>query len=121
MVDATVLKTKIESRVFDNLGSSATLTSVTKGTPDKWGDATDTDSSSTVTIVAWNHIFGRQNYQPFGDLQEGEIDIAIKSDETIGLDDEITFNGKVYKVKVVEHYILKDINLVKVARLVEEL
>lgn len=121
MVDVDALKNKIETRIITGFGSTGTLTSVTKGTPDKWGDATDSDSSASITIVPWNHIFGRQSYEPFGELSEGEVDMACSADETVAIDDEITFNGKVYKVKVVEHYIVKDTNLVKILRLVEEI
>jgi len=120
MVNTDSIISKIENKIFINLGSSALRSSLIDGSNDKWGDDVDTyGTSESITIVPWGYLYSGEDFFDFGDLEKGELDVAVRYNQALVIGDKITFNGKAYKVKAVEHYIVKDVNLVKVARLKE--
>ena len=120
MVNTDSIRTKINTKVFVNLGSSATISAYTATSTDKWGDTTSSYGTATsLTIVPWFHIKGREEFFDFGDLETGEVDVAVKYDQSININDKIVYQDKTYYVKQIEHYSLKDAILVKVARLKE--
>jgi hypothetical protein len=122
MVNANNVKAKIDTKVFTALGSTATLQSKSSQTVDAWGDATPTyGTSASIVVVPWRHVFNKENFEAFGDLEKGDVDLAVKSEQSIEVDDRLTWNAKIYKVKVVEYYTLKDVLLVKAVRLSETL
>lgn len=120
MVNALAIKNKIENKVFNALGSTATISYLITSSTDKWGDTPETyETPVNVTTVPWSVINSAQDFQQFGDLEKGELDMAFTAGTTVNVGDKVTYNTKLYKVKVVEYYPLKDVNLVKVARLKE--
>lgn len=121
MVNTDGIRTKILNKIFTNLGSSATISAYSATSTDKWGDTDVAYGTATdLTIVPWFHVKGREEFESFGDLKTGEMDIAIKHDQTINVNDRIVFDSITYLIKDIEHYQLKDAILVKVARLREE-
>jgi hypothetical protein len=44
------------------------------------------------------YVADRLNYQPFGDLQEGQVDFVIKYDVTVGYRDKVTWQSQSYYV-----------------------
>jgi hypothetical protein len=120
MVNTDSIISKIENKIFINLGSSALRSSLIDGSNDKWGDDVDTyGTNENIIIVPWGYLYSGEDFFDFGDLEKGELDVAVRYNQALVIGDKITFNGKAYKVKAVEHYIVKDVNLVKVARLKE--
>jgi len=120
MVNALSVRNKVETKIFVALGSSALWSSYVAPSLDKWGDNTPSYGTDTaITIVPFYLIDGNQTYFDFGDLEVGEMDIAMRYNSGVAINDKITFNTKLYKVKAIENYILKDISLVKIARLKE--
>ena len=122
MVDTASIRNKINQRVFNNLGSTAlysrfiSVSSIT----DSYGDRVDVyDTAVSITTVPWGLLYVNQNHFQFGDLEKGEVDMAFKYDQDLYANDKIEYNSKLYKVKVIEHYIIKDAIIVKVARLRE--
>jgi len=117
MVNLTALQNKINTKIFDGLGSSLTVSSVASST-DKWGDATYTYTSlGSIKSVPWLHIKSRENQQPFGELQEGDVDMAFKHNQTLAVGYKVTLSSEDYLISEIEEYPLKDGVLVKVARL----
>jgi hypothetical protein len=110
--------------VFDNLGSTFVLSAYTQTTTNKWGDETASyGAGASVVAVPWNDVSNSTSYQPFGDLQEGQVDMAFKYDQTINVKD-ILYSGTLvssYEVKEVEQFPLADGILVKVVRLSKKL
>lgn len=120
MVNTDSIRTKIEAKVFTNLGSTAIRSSLVKGSVDTFGDRSDTfASSSSITIVPWSYSYAGEDFFDFGDLEKGEVDIAVRYTQDLGIGDKIDWNSKSYRVKDIEWFVVKDANLVKVARLKE--
>ncbi|RLG33403.1 hypothetical protein DRN98_03975 [Methanosarcinales archaeon] len=121
MVNVTALQTKINNKIFTNLGSDLTLTPQAISTIDKWGDATwTTPSGVVVKSVAWLHIKGREDHNPFGDLQSGEVDMAFRHDQTLEIGYMVSLSGDNYLISEIEEFPLANELLVKVARLRKE-
>lgn len=122
MVDTASIIAKIETKIFVNLGSTAIWTSIIEGSNTKWGDRSDTyATSSSITIVPWGHIYAKEDFFDFGDLESGEVDVALRYTQPLTINDKLLWNTKIYKVKAIQYYTLKDALLVKVARLTETL
>ena len=83
---------------------SAVLSSLTTSSTDKWGDEQSGYSAgSTIDVVPFLYVGNRLNYQPFGDIQESEIDLVIKYDVTLGVKDRIVFNGENYFITEIDN------------------
>lgn len=97
-----LVKQKLKSKVFDIIGKSVTFKS--KGTPTyntRGEEESVTYTSSTITVVPYNIIESRQSYEPFGDLQEGEMDVAVPYEVSITKEDILTIESVDYEVKEV--------------------
>lgn len=115
MVNALSVKNRID-KIFDNLGSTALISSVITTSTDSYGDDVSTYGATvSITVVPWADMFS-QSYQEFGDMAQGEMDVAVKADQAIDIDDKITWNSKVYKVKELGPYIISNTTLVKAVR-----
>ena len=120
MVNLTALRNKINTKVFDNLGSTLSLRAYSQSSISNWGDETPSYASAVdVVAVPWLHIANRYNPLPFGDLQEGDVDMAFKYNQSLSVKDVI-FGGTLsssYIVKEIEEFPIANGLLVKVARL----
>lgn len=122
MVNATNIREKINTKVFDALGSTATLQLETSTLLDKWGDESATYGTATnIVVVPWYDLFSEKTYEAFGEPINGALDFAVRYDQSIDVDDKLTWNTKVYKVKSIQYYTLKDTLLVKAIRVTEVL
>ena len=121
MVNVTALQNKINTKIFDDLGSDLLMSSQVLGSTDKWGDATyDSPTPVSTKAVPWLHIKGRLDYQPFGDLQSGEVDMAFRYDQTIAIGYKVVLSSIPYLISEVEEFPLANGILVKVARFRKE-
>lgn len=117
MVNLTSLQNKINTKIFDGLGSHLVVSSVS-GSTDKWGDKTFIYTSiGTVSAVPWMHIKNSEDLQPFGELEIGSVDMAFKFNQTLSVGYKATLNSEDYLITEIEEFPLKDGILVKVARL----
>lgn len=122
MVNATNIRDKINTKVFTALGSTASLQVESSTIMDKWGDESTTFGTATdIVVVPWYDLFKEKSYEAFGEPLNGAMDFAVRYDQTIDLDDKMTWNGKIYKVKSIQYYTLKDTLLVKAIRVTEVL
>ena len=118
----TSVQSKIENRIFNKLGSTVTRTPFVSSTIDKWGDATVTTGlAESILSVPYNLIDSRNEYNPFGVLKKGEVVMAFKYNQTLNIDDTITFNSKTYLLKEIETFPMAEGNVLQLARLYEEL
>jgi hypothetical protein len=105
MVSTAAIRSKLDNKIFDKFGVSATHTPYSSQTLDKWGDGTVTyATAATITIVPYGRITARYVPQPFGDLSENEMAIVVKYSTTIGIDDKITYDSTTYRVSEIEKY-----------------
>jgi hypothetical protein len=122
MVNVTSLQKKIGNKLFDALGSDISVKRLVTSSPNKWGDINFTYGSAVNTVaVPYSLIFDRQEYNPFGELRVGEVDMAFKHDLVIGSGDLAVMRGVNYVIREVEEFPLKDSILVKIARLSKSL
>ena len=120
MVNLTSLQNKINTKIFDGLGSSLLVESVVPSTltTDKWGDASKAYTSiGMVQTVPWLHIKGAEDMQPFGELENGSVDMAFKYNQTLDIGYRVTLRSEYYFITEIEEFPLLDGILVKVARL----
>jgi len=111
------VRSKLDSKVFTPYGISATF--IKKITPvyNSRGELDSvTTSTGTINIVPYNLVANRQSYEKFGNLNEGDLDAAVRYDTDINIDDEVVLNNVNYKVKQLNEEYLKEI-VVKILRL----
>lgn len=109
MASLASIRSKLKAKIFDKFGSTATREALSAQTTDKWGDETPTyGSGTTITVVPYNYIPSRNNYQPFGDLQENQLAIVVEYDTTVAESDRITYDSTQYKVIEIEDYVYDD-------------
>ena len=112
------VRTKLQTKVFAVIGKQVTLKS--KSSPiynDRSELESETSSESTITIVPYNIINNRQSHQPNGNLDEGEMQVAIPYDVTVNIDDELTIESEDWTIKEIERNYLPD-NVVTIATIV---
>ena len=103
----TSARTKIQNKVFNDLAGDAILQSISIAT-DKWGDKTETVSSSTaIKIVPYNYFGFRKEYQPFGDLGVGESDVVVPYDTVFDINDKIILDSETYLIINSEKFVLQ--------------
>jgi hypothetical protein len=113
---------KIENRIFGKLGSTVTRTPFVSSSIDKWGDATNTTGTTeNILAVPYSLIDSKKEYEPFGILQKGDVIMAFKYNQTLSINDKITFSTKVYIIKEIENFPMSEGNVLKIARLSCEL
>ena len=118
---STTIRSKLQSQVFARLGTTVSITPFSSSSTDKWGDATITyGSASNATGVPYNYAKDILGYFPFGDLQDGQLDMALPYDTTITRDDKVTYDSKDYKVIELEHFVIAGDVVAKIVRLQED-
>ena len=117
MVTVASIRNKIQTKILDKYGKSVTLKTAGTETTDTYGDIVDPDfTDSTITIVPYDIIDDREDMQPFGDMEFGDMAAAVSYSVTINVGDRIVMEGDTWEVKdVLKHY-LPD-NLVTIVRL----
>ena len=120
MVNAISARNKINNKIFDKLGSTAVRQPYVSKVVDKWGDATITrGTSETIVIVPYSYVNSRRKYLPFGTLEEGEVVVALRYDQTIVSNDLVVWDDKTFLVENIEGFPLQNINLVNIVLLKE--
>ena len=97
---------------FTKVGSTAELYTQTSVSYDEYGaEYSQVESSASIDIVPYNLFGGRLNYQPFGDLNEGDMDAVVPWDTVIVTKSKITLNSVNYEVKQFENYLVDNENV----------
>jgi len=116
-----LIRTKLASKVFNVIGKSVTLNSKSSPVYNSRGELESiTSVPSTITVVPYNLTEKDQVYESWGNLEEGETDMAINYEVTINVEDTITMEGDTWRVKAVEKNYLPD-NVVTIVRLSKDL
>jgi len=113
-------RTTLNVKIFDSVIASNLSASSLSSSTDKWGDSTDSFTSvgTILKSVPYNAFGNRLSYQPFGDLNEGDMDIVFTHDSGVQVDWVVKYvDNNLYQVKSVEDYPYGDGILVYIARL----
>lgn len=120
MVNQTTIRQKLQTKVFERFGITATFINKSSPTYNNRGEIEDyTETSSQNYIVPYNIFNDTQTYQEFGNLNEGEMDAAVPHDVSLSIDDEITFKGETWLVKNIQPNYLPN-NVVTIIRIVRK-
>jgi methyltransferase-like protein len=113
------VRSKLATKVFGKLGKSVTL--INKSTPlyNSRGELeSSTTSSSTITAVPYNIINKSLEYEGFGDIQTGEMFVAIPYSVTVAVNDTLTIDTVVWEIKEIQENYLPGnvVTIVRIAR-----
>lgn len=118
MVSVSQIQEKIETKIFVELGSTVVRSPYLSSSTSKWGDADITyDSNQNITAIPYNLIANREDFQPFGDMDDGDVIMAFRYNQSLSTRDKITFDSKTYLIKQIEKIPLNDVFLIQLARM----
>ena len=113
------IRDDLDNEVFGEFGKTVTLTSFSNPTYNVRGELEgSTETESSIVVVPYNIIETRTSQNPFGDLQEGDMDVALRYDQVIAKGDVLTMESEDYKVINIEPNWLPD-NVVTIVRVVK--
>ena len=108
--------------LIDTYGSTVTITLIII-TKDKWGDKTETPGAPTTMLaIPYDILPDKFNFQPVGDISEGDVVMIIRDDETTvflesagatGIRTKLTYESIDYDIISFEDYDLSGITLAK--------
>lgn len=117
VVSLASIRSTIQSRIFDDIGSDVTTQTISI-TTDKWGDKTETvTSTSTFKAVPYNTLYSIREYTSFGTLQKGETDIVVPYTATLNTNMKVVYNGTTYLIQQIEKLPYQGGNIAYVVRL----
>lgn len=111
------IRTDLQVEVFDVFGK--TVTFINKSTPiyNSWGEIESyTNTQSTVVVVPYDILWDKRSQQPFGQLSESEMAMAVPYTLTVKKDDQFLIEGDYFKVNEVNKNWLPD-NVVTILKL----
>jgi len=115
--DLGAAQEKVSTRLFGNIGTTVVYSSYTQTSTNDYGDELSTyGTSSSILVVPYSLMSKRGVYTPFGDMQEGELDVVFKFDQTVNVKDRLTLLSTSYQVRSVEDFPIANGLLAKVAR-----
>lgn len=121
MAEYDDVRTDLDDFIFTPYGKTVTFISKSSPIYNTRGELENvTNTSSSVTIVPYNIAFKRQSHQAFGDLNEGDMDAAVRYSVTVEIDDVFTIDSINWRVKLIEKNYLPE-NVVTIVRLTKDI
>ena len=107
-----------------NVRSSLTLNPITVTSGDKGGyevisEATGT--SKTIYAIPEDYVKNRLSQLKIGEFLTGDINFLVRDDESIGEDDEITFDGNDYQIKEIRPVYFNEVTVAQAISLKRKL
>jgi hypothetical protein len=121
MAKQDVLRAKLQAKIFTPYGKSVTLKKPLTPSHNVRGELEQsTYTTSTIVVVPYNLIDSRRAFQKFGELKDGEMEMAVPYNVSVAVDDLITMEGADWKIVQAEKNYLPD-NVVNIIRLTKVL
>jgi hypothetical protein len=114
---------KIQTRIFNGIGSYVTIQNVTSSTfpEDDYDEPTLNYGTGTlVKFVPFNAVEDEM-FQAYGDLLSGELDMIIPYGQTVTNTTKFTYDGDTYIIKALEKYPYQGGSLAYAVRLAKTL
>jgi len=111
------VRNDLDVEVFNIIGKTVTLKS--QGSPyynDRGELENDDFTETSITAVPFNINNKDQTFQSFGNIEEGDMFMALRYDQTINIGDVITVESEDWEVKQIEVNYLPD-NVVTIVQL----
>lgn len=109
------VRNQVRSLIADaNLRSELTLTPKTVSLGSRGGYEQNTEADGTERIVFCipsNYVKNRTGLFKFGDLKEGEVRFLIRDDEVLDTNDEVTFDGNTYHVRLIREIFFNEVTI----------
>ncbi len=114
------IRTKLSNKVFSVIGKTVTFKKKNTPTYNSRGEIqTETYTETTETVVPYNIMSNTKSYEAFGELNSGDMDIAVPYTVNVSVDDEFYFDEVTWKVMSVEKNFLPD-NVVSIVRVTKK-
>ncbi len=111
------IRAQIRNLLSDaNIKSELTLTPISRTTGASSGYEQPTEAEGTdvtVDCVPSNYIKTRIGLEKMGDLQEGEIRVLIRDDQTIDTNDKVTFKSQSYLIREEKNIFFNEVIIAK--------
>jgi len=109
MTKQDLIREKLDKKVFQVLGKVVTFKKKSSPTYNTRGEEEGvTYTTSSVTIVPYNIVAGREVFNSFGNFQEGDMAAAVPYTVTVDIGDVFTIESVDWIVKQVEKNYLPD-------------
>lgn len=116
----TSVREDLDTELFDVIGKSVTFIKLTTPVYNTRGEEeSNTQTSSTVTIVPFTINHKTLNQQAFGNLPEGSMMAAVRYDLNVDINDLFTIEGEDWVVHGLEKNYL-DQNVITIIALVRK-
>jgi sporulation protein YlmC with PRC-barrel domain len=107
----------LDEEIFDTIGKSVTLVTIGSEEYNDRGELEDsTNVSTTIIAVPYNIVNDRQSNQQFGEMEEGDMDMVLRYDQVVAIDDYFIIDSQDYKVKEIQKNYLPD-NVATIVRI----
>jgi len=114
------IRNDLDTEIFAVIGKEVVLTSLTSPTyNDRGEEETVASSLSTITVVPYDITSDKRTHQAFGNLNEGEMDMAVRYDVIINIGDQTEIDSNVWEVLNISKNFLPD-NVVTIVRLAKD-
>ena len=112
MSEATDFRDNI-SNLIDENGSTVIITprALAEGSNGGYGPGTDTFGTVVTTKGIPSEFLKTKSGQPSGKLQEGEVVIVLKYDETVLKDYKISYQSNDFTIQEIKAIIMQDITI----------
>ena len=111
------IRDDLDIEVFGEIGKVITLISQSAPTYNSRGEEEDVVATSTqITAVPYNITQDRQTFEEIGNINEGEMFVAVRYDQVIAVNDQMTIESENWFVKDIEKNYLPD-NVVTIVRI----
>lgn len=103
------IRADLETEVFNEFGKTVTLINRTTPIYNTWGDVEDyADDSASITAVPYDIFWDRKSPQPFGELKEGDMAMAVPYNTTVNKDDIFLIESEYFRVTSINKNWLPD-------------
>jgi len=109
----------LDEDIFDEIGKTVSL--IVNGNPvyNERGELEgSTQTTVEITAVPYNIVNDRQSHQQFGEMEEGDMDMVVRYDQDIVIDNYVVVDSDTYKVKSVAKNYLPD-NVATIVRITQ--
>jgi len=99
-----------------NIRSEITLQHITRTRGGRGGYDSPTEtvtSTDTVYAVPSNNIKARTGLENMGDVQEGELRLLIRDDQTIDSNDKVLYESNTYLIRVIKEIDFNEVTCAK--------
>jgi hypothetical protein len=111
------VRSKLATKVFGKLGKTVTFISKTSPLYNSRGELESvTSSSSTITVVPYNITNKSLEYESFGNIQSGEMFVAIPYTQTVAINDQMVIESVTWEIKEIQENYLPG-NVVTIVRI----